>query len=150
MAKKPTTQVHQSAFHPNMMMVITFFATFIVSALVVYGAHLVFPTHVVLGTQSMSPHWALIHSIGTLSLLLTLVMPFMTEYEKLKGKILTPIDWMTAYLLFNVLGLWLITRYSDQFGLGVTSWVVIICLAVVLDFLQGMVMMMVGELTKKK
>lgn len=147
---KPATQVHQSAFHPNMMMVITFFATFIVSALVVYGAHLVFPTLVVLGTQSMTLHWALIHSMGALSLLLTLVMPFMTEYEKLKGKVLTPMDWMTAYLLFNVVGLWIITRYSDQFGLGVTSWLVIICLAAVLDFLQGMVMMMIGEFTKKK
>ncbi len=146
---KPATS-HRSAFHPNMMMVITFFATYAVSALVLYAANMFFPNAVVLGTQSMNTYWAIIHSMTALSLFLTLAMPFMTEIEKMKGRMLTPADWMTAYMVFNVVGLWAITRYSDQFGLGVSSWVVLVVLAAVLNFLQGMVMMAVGEVTKER
>lgn len=143
-------EYHRSAFHPNMMMVITFFATLIVNMIVAYVANMWFPQHVVLGTQSMNTSWAILHSMGTLALFLTLAMPFMTELEKKKGSMLTPIDWMTAYFVLNVVGLWLITRCSDQFGLGVSSWLVVVGIAVVLDFLQGMVMMAIGEKTKAK
>ncbi len=59
------------------------------------------------------------------------------------GKALTTAHWMAGYLAINFVGLWVISRFSEQFGLGISAWWIVLILAAVLDFVQGMGMMLV-------
>lgn len=129
-----------------MILVITYFILFAVNSLVIYLANLWFPQNVVLGTQSLSPTWALFLSMGVLSLINTFAIPFMNQYEKSRKQPLTPKDWMAAYFVLNFIGLWLVTRAAEQLGLGITSWVIAAILAVILDVSQGIAMMRLEKL----
>lgn len=129
-----------------MILVITYFILFTVNSLVIYLANLWFPQNVVLGTQSLSPTWALFLSMGVLSLINTFAIPFMNQYEKSRQQPLTPKDWMAAYFGINFIGLWLVTRAAEQLGLGITSWLVAAILAVILDVFQGIAMIRVEKL----
>jgi hypothetical protein len=48
---------------------------------------------------------------------------------------------MVKYFFLNFAGLWLISHFSQQFGLGITIWYVSAILAVILDVVQGVAMM---------
>ena len=134
-------QMSKFEHNPGMMLVITFVATLLTNVVVLYLVQSWFPQYPVLGTMSLTATWALWLSMGKLALINTLAIPFFTEWEHRRGKKLTSMDWMAGYFVVNVAGLWLITRYAEVFGLGVTSWLVIAGLALVLDFVQGLVMM---------
>lgn len=86
--------------------------------------------------------------MGTLALINILVIPFIREIERWKGRMLTPMEWMIKYFIVNFVGVWAITRFSEQFGLGVSSWFVVVILAVVLDLVQGAAMMQIGKMQK--
>ncbi|HAV15179.1 MAG TPA: hypothetical protein DCX25_02525 [Candidatus Pacebacteria bacterium] len=146
----PKKQTRPILANPGMMLVITYGALFAVNALVVYAANMFFPQYVVLGTATISLALAIVLSMGTLALIDTLAIPFIHEIEKLKKRMLTPMEWMIKYLILNFLGLAVITRFSYQFGLGVSSWYMIAALAIVLDLVQGIAMMELGERTKTK
>lgn len=136
-----------SSSNPNMMIVKTFALMFVVNSVVLYVANMFFPEFIVLGTATLSPYWAIFHSMGTLALVNTLALPFAHEIAKWKGRDLTTQEWMLKYFLLNALAFWVITRFSEQFGVGVSAWYVVVALAVVLDVVQGMVMM---QMEKKK
>ncbi|MBI2009825.1 MAG: hypothetical protein HYS86_01470 [Candidatus Chisholmbacteria bacterium] len=125
----------------GLTLVTTYFVLFAVNLLVLYFAHLWFPQAVVLGTEYLTLGWSLLHSMGTLALIGTFSIPFLHRYEESRGRPLTSKDWLLAYLIINFVGLWLISRFSEQFGLGVTSWVVVAVLALTLDIVQGAAMM---------
>lgn len=125
----------------GMVLVITYISLFIVNALIIFAANLLFPYWVVLGTLTIPLFWAVAHSAGVLAIVNTFAVPFFNEYEKMRGKMLTSKEWMAGYFIVNFVGLWLIARFPDQFGLGIRSWAVAVILAVILDVLQGIVMM---------
>lgn len=133
----------------GMTVVVTTAIIFAVNAIVLYLAQMFFPKNIVLGTHSLSYFWALYMSMGKLALLTAFILPFVSKYEIMRNKIFSPTEWMALYFVVNFVGIWLITRFSEQFGLGVTSWVVVAALAVVLDVAQGMVMMAYGSMLKK-
>lgn len=135
--------------NPGIMMVAAFFALFVVNSLVVWLASLVFPEWVVLGTSWAPWFWALIHSMGALTLINTFAIPFVREYEKNTGRMLGPKGWMMAYFLINLVGVWVVARFSDQFGFGIKSWMVAVFLALILDFVQGIVMMQLQKFQNK-
>ncbi|OGY19282.1 MAG: hypothetical protein A3A65_04125 [Candidatus Chisholmbacteria bacterium RIFCSPLOWO2_01_FULL_49_14] len=138
------------AENPGMVMVLTFFNLFVINGLVVWLANSLFPQQVVLGTQFISKGWAIIHSMGTLALLGTFAIPFIREYEKSRGKMFSSAEWMVAYFVLNFVGIWLVARLAEQLGFGISSWVVALVLAVVLDVVQGMAMMQVEKLRTQK
>ncbi|HZZ98368.1 MAG TPA: hypothetical protein VFG51_00365 [Candidatus Saccharimonadia bacterium] len=148
-AKVPASQ-QVAKTNPNMMMVKTFVAMFVVNGVVLYVANMLFPSSIVLGNMSLSPMWAILLSMGALALVETLVMPFAHEIEKMMGRVMKPYEWMIKYLIVNFLSLWVITRFSGQFGLGVKSWLVVLVLAAVMDFVQGVVMMGMGKMMMDK
>lgn len=87
--------------------------------------------------------------MGTLALIGTFSIPFIHRYEKSRGRTLTSRDWMLAYFIINFVGLWVISRYSEQFGFGISSWVVAAVLAAVLDVAQGAAMMQLEKARTK-
>ncbi len=133
----------------GLVLVISYFLIFLVNSLVIYLANLFFPRFVVLGTASITRLWAIIHSMSTLSLINVFAIPFVREYENKKGKMLDSKQWIIAYFLINFVGLWLIARFADNLGLGISSFVVALVLAIPLDVLQGVVMMKLEKLKGK-
>jgi hypothetical protein len=92
---------------------------------------------------------ALLLSSGIIAWATTITMPIFTEIEVRKQMILAPQHWIIGYLIINVAALWVTTRFADVIGLGVSSWVYVVGLAAVLDFVQGMVMMAYGASPNK-
>ena len=133
----------------GLVLVMSYFALFIVNSAVVSLANLLFPQMVVLGTQSLSPLWALGLSMGVLALMNTFAIPFIRLFESRRKKMLTTNEWMLLYFLLNFGGVWLISRGAEQLGLGITSWVVALVLAIALDVVQGVVMMELEKMNKK-
>lgn len=134
--------------NPGMVFVLSYVVLFGVNAVVLLLANAFFPENVVLGTYALSPRWSVFLSMGTLALLDTFAIPFARELERMKGRPLTTQEWMVKYFFLNFAGLWLITRFSEQFGVGVTSWGVVGLLAIVLDFVQGAAMMRLETIRK--
>lgn len=132
------------------VMAILSYATLLLSNLaVIYLAHLLAPMHVVLGTFALTPFWALCLSVGKLTLIGLLVMLLVPYLEWKQKKDFAPLTWMKLYFVVNAASLWLVTRYAEIYGLGVSSWVVIVALAVALDVVQGITMMQLGKIKLK-
>lgn len=134
--------------NPGMVMVVTYAAMFVVNAIGIYFANMFFPANIVLGTFSMNSWWAIFHSASMLSLILTLAVPFVAEIEKWKQREFTPAEWMASFFVLNFVSVWLIARFSDQFGLGISAWYIAAGLAFVLNLIQGLVMMQVEKIRK--
>lgn len=134
--------------HTGIMMPISFLVSLLVSGLVVYLASIYFPTKVVLGTMSITPMWAIIHSIGSLALIITFALPFIREYENYSNKMFKDKDWFFVYFFINFVGIWIVTRFAEQLGFGVSSIWVVAILAAVLDFAQGIAMMVLEKFRK--
>ena len=136
--------------NPNAHMSITFLLLWLVNGLVIALVNFLMPQHIVLATISVSHMAALVLSSGILAWFATVTLPLFTEIEIRKQMVLTPQHWMIGYLIINTCAVWVIARFSDTIGLGVSSWFFVLVLAAVLDVVQGMTMMAYGEMSKKK
>lgn len=125
----------------GMILVVSYLVLFVVNSIVIYLAHMLFPSLVVLGTRSLSLVWAIALSMGVLSLINTFAIPLIRVYENERKRMFSTNEWMIAYFLLNFGGIWLIARGSAQLGLGITSWLVALVLTVAFDLVQGLVMM---------
>jgi len=96
--------------------------------------------------MSLSLWWALIISSSVISLATVFSMPFINHVETTRQKLWSPAELMGMYFVINFFIIWLLGRVSEVFGLGVSSWLVVLVLAIILDFLQGTVMMMVEKM----
>jgi hypothetical protein len=130
-------------------MSVTFFLIWAVTAVVISLANTFMPEQIVLGTMTVNRMMALLLSSGIIAWATTITMPIFTEIEVRKQMILAPQHWIIGYLIINVAALWVTTRFADVIGLGVSSWVYVVGLAAVLDFVQGMVMMAYGASPNK-
>ena len=120
-----------------------FYVQLVLNSLVILVASALMPTSVVLGNANSNMWWALFHSMIMLSLVGSLAVPKFEMWQKMKGIKLTMKDWMIGYLLVNFVALWIITRFSEQFGLGISHWSIVLILAAILDTVQGMGMQLV-------
>jgi hypothetical protein len=145
---KENKTVKQSR-NTGIVLVITYFSLFIVNSLVLILANDLFPDWIVLGTASISYLFSIIHSMGMLALLGAFALPLVREYESSSGKMLKKSEWMLVYLVLNFTGVWLISRFADQIGMGVSSWTVVLGLAIVFDLVQGGVMMQLEKYRSK-
>lgn len=136
--------------NPGMMLFLTYVIVTVVSAVVIYLANKFFPEAVVLGTMSLSVGWAIALSAGKLGLVTTFASAFFNEFELRRGKLLSPSEMIAGYFVVNVATLWFISRFAEVFGLGLSSWVVVLALAFVADMLQGMAVMAFQAMLPKK
>ena len=140
--KKSTKKINQDT---GIKLVYSFLLIFISSSMIVYLANTLFPQNFVLGTGTITPFWALIHAIGSLALIDTLAIPIIHEIENYKGRMLTSSEWMFKYFVINLAAVYLLTRFAEQLGFGISSWIYVVAIAIVLDFVQGMVMMVLEK-----
>lgn len=136
----PQSSLKSMMNNPGIMVVFSFLALMLVNTLVIVLANMFFPENVVLGTMSLTANWAAFLSMAALSLLGAFAIPFFHLWEEVRGKLLSTKEWVIYYFLLNVAGVWLISRAAEQFGLGVSSWYVVVALAIAFDVVQGLVM----------
>lgn len=108
----------------------------IVNAAAIYVTSLFFPAYVVIGNEFIEGWMAAILTALLLTVILALVEPVM-KAAKLKVKGDLPIG--VVYGLTNMAGLWVLARLARYVGFGVSSFVVVIALGVVLILLQFVV-----------
>lgn len=142
MAKKSTQET-------GVILSISYFVLALVTGLVIALAHAIFPDSVVLGTMSISYTWAVLLATGAITLFNTLAIPFFHLYELKRGTMLSSTEWMVGYFVLNFIAVYGVTRFAEQFGLGVSSWLVVVLLAAVLDVLQGAAMMWLESIRPK-
>jgi hypothetical protein len=124
--------------HMSFTQLLTMFVVFFIdSSVIVYLAHMLFPTQVVLGTHMLSPLTALIYSMGLLCFLLVGSVPVIEVIAEVQKISLKDMHWMAIYFIMNAGFLWIITRFAEMIGLGVASWVVVLALAFVLNLVEG-------------
>ena len=126
----------------------TFFVSLVLNSLVILIANALFPAQVVLGNANSNLLWAVFHSMVMLTLIGTLAVPLFEWKQKMLGRALTTKEWMIGYLAINFVGVWVITRFSEQFGLGISGWWVGLLLAVAFGFVQSKGMMKVFKKEK--
>lgn len=120
------------------------------NTLVLFLAHLFFPAQVVLGTYALSPMWSLYLAVTELTVVTTFIIPLVYYHEWKRGKMYSTRDWMLAYFLADTLLVWLLARFADKLGFGISSWFIALLLGLVLDFVQGEGMMTLGKYNKMK
>jgi len=133
----------------GMMFVVTFFVLLFVNVVVVHFANIFFPAYLELGTHELSYLFALILSMGILSLVGTFALPFVHVYENYRGKMFSSSEWMGLYFVLNTVVIWMIARFAFQLGFGISSWMVAVTLGLVLDIAQGGAMMKLEKLKSK-
>lgn len=145
LAAKETIQGQHS-----LMAILSFVVLGATNVLIIVAANALFPQQVVLGSLSAPYWWAVHHSIFKLTIINLLAMFGVTIYEWKTRSIFTPQQWMLTYFGVNLIALWVITRFAEQLGLGVSAWWVLVILAIVFDWLQGVVMMALGKIMQNK
>lgn len=127
---------------------VSFVVLFLTNVLGIYIANMFYPKMIVLGTFGLTSYEALLLGAGTLAVMNTLLMPLFHMYENNRKKMLSSMEWMIGYAVMNVVALWLISRVPTIFGVGVSSWMSLVALALVLDFIQGLGMMALEKFKK--
>ncbi len=147
--QKKVVRVVQKDRNPGMIMFVSFVVLAVVTSVVVYLANMWFPGAVVLGTANISLMWAVFLSAIAVAVIDTFATPFLTEWELKRKRDLSGKEMMAVYLVINFVGLWLVSRFSEVFGLGLSSWLVVLILAAVLDGVQGVAMVNLQKVIKK-
>mgnify|MGYP001609295389 CR=1 FL=1 len=118
----------------------------IANAFVLYISSMLFPTNIVLGNNSLTPILAAVLTGFILSAVMALPEPTMKAIG-LKTK--NEMHLAFVYLVFNVVGLWVLGRIANYVGFGVSSFVVVFVLGFVLNFVQYFVWKMIAGGGKK-
>ena len=110
-----------------------FFTMWLVNAVLLWLANMLFPANYVLGSMTMSV-WS-----GTIvTALLWTVLIWLTQplANKLKIKLKGAMQMMLAYLVSNFVVLWLLSRFGPAIGFGVSGWMWVLALAIVANIVQ--------------
>jgi hypothetical protein len=120
-----------------------FVAWFIGHSAVIYLANSIFPEAVVLGTHFFSPLQSLAYSMVVFTLITVGATPIIEHLAASSKKVLKAMDWIVLYFVINAVALWVVARFAEQLGFGVSSWMVVVALAAVMDLVQGFLVMKV-------
>ncbi len=139
MSGSSAMSTEETNFSQLAMMVVAFS---VVSVIVLYLANMLFPANVVLGNHLVTPMMGLLMSSIVISLLGVSATPLIEWARKAFNLTLSASHWMLIYLVINTLVVWVVARFAEILGLGVSSWVVALGLGFVLDVAQGLLVKM--------
>jgi hypothetical protein len=117
---------------------ITFIVWMIGHSLLIYLANRFFPDFVVLGTHQLSAFQSIFYSMLVFTLIAVGATPLIEYFAILQKRVLKAMDWFIAYFFINAVGIWIVARFAEQLGMGISSWLVAVALAVVFDVVQGL------------
>lgn len=137
-AKAQTKTVVPTEVMSAQKLSMTFVVWFIGHALVMYLANAFFPDAVVLGTHQFSVYQSLFYSMLVFTLITVGAIPLIEYAAILQKRALSVMDWMVLYFVINTAGIWVVARFAEILGLGISSWLVAVALGLVLDIVQGL------------
>lgn len=123
-----------------------FLSFWLVNSVIFYFAPYVFVALVVTGNARLGPFMAAVVSGFILTVADVITMPI---FESLKIKLKDKWQWSLAYLFVNVLGVWVIARYADLTGVGISSAWVAVLMGVIFNLAQWGVWKMMAGSSKK-
>jgi hypothetical protein len=118
---------------------------FVAQAIVLAGASYFFSNSVVLGTNTITPFYAMMYSMFVQTLIAIGAVPLLELLQDFQQKNLGTTAWMLFYFGVNTIGLWIISRFAEQLGLGLGSWIVAAVLGLVFAFVQGFFAIRMGK-----
>lgn len=110
-----------------------FIIFWLVNVVLLLVSAMLFPFNFTLGNSFFSSLQAAVFVGLVWNLVLWYTGPF---FEDLELKLEEPMQMMAAYLLMNFATLWILARLAVITGLGVSSWMYVLGLALVGNFLQ--------------
>lgn len=114
-----------------------FFVYFFVDLIVLLSTAVLIPSSLVLGTNLVTPLMALILASFLLSFLVVSTVPIMElVVSRLKYEF-TSRDWLAVFVVVNVFFLWLLARFAQVVGMGISSWMIALAIGIVLSLIQG-------------
>jgi len=123
---------------------ILYFTYWLVSFVVFYVLHLVFPESVVLGNWRFSAIEAAIYSSFWLTFFIWIIWDYlMARNTNLKSGVSV---WL-YFAAVNTVGIWIIARLPHFLGLGIASWFWALVLGILANWLQRIVF---GIITKRE
>ncbi len=131
-AAPPTTTAGQLS--------VMFVLTTAFAIITVFLANVFLPNHVVLGNNIFSPGAALIYSMITYGLLSVGAVPVVEWLAEKRESHLTENKWMLVWFVVNFFAFWIVARFAELLGLGISSWRVVAVLALIMDILQASIM----------
>lgn len=115
---------------------------------VLYLANKWWPTNVVLGTHFFSPMVALLYTVLPLSIVSVGLVPVVEHIMDTTNWKANDYHWLVLSFVVNAAAIWGLTRFAEWVGMGVTSWMVVAVLAVVLTAAQGGIAKLVMKMVK--
>jgi len=106
---------------------------FVSNSVVIFLASLIFPSWVVLGNYFLPFFLALFFSMAIFSFYQAALPPFIKDISRQRNIKLSPNRWSVIYFFVNSIGLWIMARLANVFGLGISSWTVVVALAIILS-----------------
>lgn len=117
---------------------ITFVVWMLAHTTIFFLANRFFPEAVALGTDQFSTWQALLFSMLVLTLITVGFIPLVEMIASSAKRSLSAMDWMVTYFVINTAAIWVVARFAEQLGMGISSWVVAVVLALVIDAVQGL------------
>ncbi|HEX7018054.1 MAG TPA: hypothetical protein VF209_04075 [Patescibacteria group bacterium] len=111
---------------------------FLAHSAIIYLANMWFPNSVVLGTNVISPMMGILYSMVVFTLLTVGSIPVIELVSTQMRIKMMSLHWFGTFAVINTVGLWIVARFAEQLGMGLSSWMVAVALAVVMDIAQGM------------
>ena len=120
-----------------------FFCFYVLNVIVVYFANSFFPESIVLGHHFYTPMHALLQSMAIMTLIITSMIPIVETLGNLAKVKLQMRDWLIIYALVDIFAIWFTARFAELLGFGISSWIIAVVLGIVIDLLQGALMLKV-------
>lgn len=136
--KKTTSSSSRIELMDMTQLVMMYLSFFIANSLVILAGNTVAPQLVALGTDSITPMAALVQSMLVFSLLTVAFVPLIeliSQYYALK---LQDKHWIVLFFFINAIALWVTARFAVILGLGISSWMVVVVIALLMDVAQGL------------
>ena len=131
----------------NQKMLVSFLGFWVANSVVLLVLSLILSGNVVLGTDKLTSPMAAVLSGFLLTVVQFLVRP---AVEKSGYIVKNSNLWAAIYLVVNFLGIWVIKRLAQITGLGVSSLLFVLIVAVVATAAGWGVAQLTGQMAKKK
>lgn len=106
------------------------------------------PTNIVLGTHFFSPMVALLYTVLPLSILAVGLVPVVEYIMDTTNWKANDYHWLVLSFVVNAAAIWSLTRFAEWVGMGVSSWMVVAAMAIVLTAIQGGIAKFVNRVVK--
>ena len=118
---------------------------FIAHSIIIYFANNWYPTAVVLGTHVITPMMGILYSMVVFTLLTVGSIPVIELVAAQMRWRLSNMHWFAAFWAIDAAALWLVARFAEQLGMGISSWVVAVVLGLLMDLVQGVLVQVASK-----